>query len=169
MAKNYIPPKPSGDSPFMVFCRAVWDALFNGKFPFKNTETVKWNWEGGQWKAEVKVPPVSSGISGMFWNDPIELPVAPYPAFKKGAWIHIQSSHAICSTGIHDPANPTGAVIKSPGNVIAIAMRDVPAQTTASGNNVWNAPQWPLPVASNLDDATNYWWIIPDPSCIPSS
>ena len=104
-----------------------------------------------------------SGVTGWFWSSPIELPAAPYPAFLKGAVIHIQSAHAIVTSGIRDAADPTGPLVGSrPGKWIAL--QRVPAQATVSGNAVWNLPQWPLPVPSSWDNAANFWDFIPDAS-----
>ena len=41
MPQIYHPDKPSGTSRFLLFCIAVWEYLFNGKFPFIDTDTVK--------------------------------------------------------------------------------------------------------------------------------
>lgn len=42
---KYLPPKPSVSSGqhsgFHMFCEAVWDAIFGGRFPFVDTDTVK--------------------------------------------------------------------------------------------------------------------------------
>jgi hypothetical protein len=122
----------------------------------------------------VKLPPVSASGgggsgSGWFWSDPVELPAAPYPAYSKGAVIHIQSGHGIVTTGIRDAANPAGPLRKSPGSVMAIAIRDVPAETVAGGNPVWNLPKFPMGDSGDWDAAANFWAIIPDPGCINSS
>ncbi len=105
----------------------------------------------------------SGSSTGWFWNSPIELPAAPYPAIGKGAVIHLQPDHALVTTGIIDAANPTGPLVKSlPGSYIA--MRYVQAQITMSGNPVWNLPQFPMPTPTNWDDAANFWRYWPDPT-----
>jgi hypothetical protein len=96
---------------------------------------------------------------GWFFGATIELPAAPYPKIGGQRVIHLQSSHALVTTGIRDAAHPTGALVTSrPG--LWIALQQVPAQVTVSGNPVWNLPQWPLPTPANYDDATNFWlWL----------
>lgn len=39
--KIAVPNKPSGTSHFILFCIAVWEYLFNGNFPFIDSDTVK--------------------------------------------------------------------------------------------------------------------------------
>lgn len=39
--KIAIPKKPVGTSHFILFCQAAWEYLFNGGFPFIDTDTVK--------------------------------------------------------------------------------------------------------------------------------
>jgi len=39
----FRPRKPTGSTDFMVFCIAVWESLWGGKFPFIDSDTVRWN------------------------------------------------------------------------------------------------------------------------------
>lgn len=38
--RNFIPPKPVGDGPFVTFCQWVWSRL---TVPFIDTDTIKWS------------------------------------------------------------------------------------------------------------------------------
>ena len=38
---------PSGQTPKFFFMRAVWFAIFGGRFPFTDSNTVKWSWDNG--------------------------------------------------------------------------------------------------------------------------
>lgn len=102
--------------------------------------------------------------TGWAWASPIELPVAPYPAYPEGNIINIQATHAIVTTGIRDAADPTGPLIKSKAG-LWVAMQDVPAQSTVSGNAVYNLPQFPLPTPDDYDDDTNFWYFLGKTFC----
>lgn len=51
MLKEAPPTKPVGTSPFWFFMRGVWEYLWGGKFPFKNSPTIEFEWVGGNWFA----------------------------------------------------------------------------------------------------------------------
>src|ERR1017187_8327346 len=53
---GYRPRRPSGTSQFMLFCIAVWDYLFGGKFPFIDTDTVKWDRSSNGYAARAAQP-----------------------------------------------------------------------------------------------------------------
>ena len=97
--------------------------------------------------------PSAAGIhrpgNGLYEVDPT------YP-YDRDSLIHIQPSHALVGTGIRLPSAPTGALVQACAGWW-IANQDVPAQATVSGNLVWNVPQWPLPVPTNVDDLANFW------------
>jgi hypothetical protein len=77
-------------------------------------------------------------------------------AYDEGSVIHIQPTDSLVTTGIRDAAHPTGALVTSCAGYW-VSTQDVPAKTTVSGNDVWNLPQYPIPVPTNVDDATNFW------------
>ena len=147
-----------GSNDHLVFSREHWNLIIASVNSFLASN----NWTVTNHGVILDVPK-SGGVTGWFWSSPIELPAAPYPAFLKGAVIHIQSAHAIVTSGIRDAADPAGPLVGSrPGKWIAL--QPVPAQATVSGNAVWNLPQWPLPVPSSWDNAANFWDFIPDAS-----
>ena len=161
------PPRPFGSSKWAIAAQDIWDWMYDSKrVLFRDTPDTKWD-KNADGTHTLNIRPSKGGgapgISGWFWNTPIELPAAPYPAVGKGAVIHLQSSHALVTTGIRDAANPTGPLVKSFAGSY-IAMRDVPAQATVSGNPVWNLPQSPMPTPGNWDDASNFWRFWPDPT-----
>ena len=82
-------------------------------------------------------------------------------SYDEGSVIHIQPTHALVTTGIRDAANPSGGLVKSKSGMW-VAIRDVPPQTTVSGNPVWNLPQWPMPNLLNYDDPLNFWLFLGD-------
>ena len=41
MSRTYRPPRPEGESDEARYHQAVWDTLWGGKFPFKDTDTVR--------------------------------------------------------------------------------------------------------------------------------
>ena len=96
------------------------------------------------------------GVSG--WHKPRngKYEVDATFAYDGGTVIHIQPTSSLVTTGIRDAANPTGPLITSCAG-FWVATQYVPSKTTVSGNDVWNLPQFPLPVATDLDDSSNYW------------
>jgi hypothetical protein len=105
---------------------------------------------------------VSNAKQGWHFSSKIEADeTQSYPAQTV---IHIQSTHALVTTGYPLPSAPSGAVVKAkPG--IWVSLRAVPAKTLAGAVNVYDVPQWPLPVATNLDDETNFWLYLGDIWC----
>ena len=64
----YRPRKPSNGkgapSQFLMFCISVWEMLFNGKFPFQDTNTIKWKCGAAGYSAQWVNPGSSSGGKG---------------------------------------------------------------------------------------------------------
>ena len=60
---GYRPRKPVGTSQFMLFSIAVWDYLFGGKFPFIDTDTVKWDRGPNGYAARAAQPAAGGGGS----------------------------------------------------------------------------------------------------------
>ena len=64
----YRPRKPSNGkgapSQFLMFCISVWEMLFNGKFPFQDTNTIKWKCGAAGYSAPWVNPGSSSGGKG---------------------------------------------------------------------------------------------------------
>jgi len=51
-AQNGRPPKPEGYTVLSFFRRCVWEALWAGKFPFADTDTVQFSWNGSSYEAK---------------------------------------------------------------------------------------------------------------------
>lgn len=77
-------------------------------------------------------------------------------AYDDGSVIHIQTTSSLAVTGLRLPTAPTGSLVLACAGWW-VANRDVPSQVMVSGNLVWNVPQWPLPVPTDVDDPLNYW------------
>ena len=92
------------------------------------------------------------------WHRPSNRKYEVDPTFNydESSVIHIQPTDSLVTAGIRDAANPTGALVQSCAGYW-VATQDVPAKTTVSGNDVWNLPQYPLPVPTDIDDPTNFW------------
>ena len=100
--------------------------------------------------------------AGIRYAVPIE--IVSGRAYSKGERVHVQPDHLLVTTGIRDRAVPTGPLVQSRAGWY-IAMQDVPAKSTVSGNDVWDLPQFPYPVPKNLDDKKNFWEWMPDNYC----
>jgi hypothetical protein len=100
--------------------------------------------------------------AGWHFESKIELdPTVSYPAQSV---VHIQSTSTLVTTGYPKPSAPAGAVVKAkPG--IWVSIRSIPAKALVGAVNVYDVPQWPLPVATNLDDETNFWLYLGDIWC----
>lgn len=53
---DYRPPRPTGTSRFHLFMQAVHDRLFGGKFPFIDTDSVKWERGASGYSARASLP-----------------------------------------------------------------------------------------------------------------
>lgn len=62
--KDAKPQLPSGTSPRMFFMRCVWFALWGGRFPFGDTDTVKVDYIGGKYYFKIK--PATINRTGSF-------------------------------------------------------------------------------------------------------
>ena len=97
-------------------------------------------------------------VTGWHFEDKIEVdPTLNYPAQSV---IHIQATHTLVVNGIRDAANPVDPIKSSSG--WWVSTQDVTAKHTVSGNEVWNLPQYPLPVPTDLDDPSNFWIFLGD-------
>lgn len=144
----------------MFFARCVWFALWGGKFPFANSNTVQFSYTNGFYSAEAK--PAKSGLLGWHFENKIEADnTRGYPAQTV---IHIQPTDALVTTGIRDAANPSGGLVTSCAG-FWVSTQFVPSKTVVSGNDVWNLPQWPMPVPTNFDDPANYWIYLGEMNC----
>ena len=150
----FRPRKPSNPGARL----AIWEMLFNGKFPFQSDSNGKWAY-GPNGYRYTPIDRYSSGGGGnKFWHRPLNgrYEVDPTFSYDKDSLIHIQATNALVTTGIRDAANPTGGLVSSCAGWW-LANKDVPAQTTVSGNLVWNVPHYPIPTPTNFDDAANFW------------
>ena len=62
---TYRPRKPVGTSAAWMFFKAVWDMLWGGKFPFIDTDSVKWDRSESGYAARAALPS-ATGKSAQF-------------------------------------------------------------------------------------------------------
>lgn len=102
---------------------------------------------------------------GIHFDIKIEADPAAAIAYTRGTLAHISSTHVLVTTGYRLPPAPSGVVVKArPG--WWISTQAVPAKATdnASGHEVYQVPQWPMPGADN-DDVLRFWTYFGDISC----
>lgn len=83
------PKKPVGTTHFVLFCIAIWEYLFNGNFPFIDTDTVKVE-RGPNGYAFKASPPGSPGQGGATKSDYAGLYV-PGQTYNALQWVDIQT------------------------------------------------------------------------------
>lgn len=160
MSKDARPQLPSGNSPRMFFARCLWWCIWGGRFPFRDTDTVKVDNSGGFYSFTAKTS--RQGISGWHFESKIEMNnTNSYPA---QTIIHIQPTHDLVVTGIRDAANPTGPLVTSCAGYW-ISTQAVSAKKTVGGNDVWNLPQDPYPDPTDLDNPANFWIYLGEMNC----
>ena len=158
----FLPPRlPADKTPFVALLQYMVRWICSERVLSIKGFTARETADGKMF-VPAATPP--AGNAGLFFGAKIELPVAPYPSFQKQQVIHIQSTHAIVTTGIRDAANPSAPLVQSRPGFWA-ASQAVPAQGTVGGNPVWNLPQWPLPNPDNYDDTANFWLWLGDQYC----
>ena len=164
-AQNGTPPKPEGYSLQSFFRRCVWEALWGGKFPFADTNTVKFSWNGSSYQAEAAPPGRGGGVSGVHWQSPRELD--PSVAVEQDTLVYISPNNPICTVGLTDLA--LGVNTKATAG-IWLALQAVPAKSGSS----YRVPQDPIPsnggavAGSPLSgdaDSTSAYWILIKPVC----
>lgn len=127
MRKLQRPVKPMGTSAFAQFCISVWDLLWGGKFQFKNTNTVQWNYsESDGYELQVKFPPQIQPPS----------PVTPFFPFK--IYIPTNVSNFIGKTAPMAVAFATGAKLVN----CLITNAQTPTNLTANPPTVSVADTW---------------------------
>ena len=140
----YRPRKPSNGkgapSQFLMFCISVWEMLFNGKFPFQDTNTIKWKCGAAGYSAQWVNPGSSSGGKGGgdSWP-PTELDTTVAHAI--GDRVYISPGNILVTTGMID-LDSNVLTVALPG--IWRAVTAVPAAVSSK----YNVPQLPLPGAS---------------------
>lgn len=181
----YRPRKPSKPGALM----SVWEMLFNGKFPFIDTPTVKWNKSTTGYSARaISSPGGGAGGSGWQWQTPNK-ELDSTVAVAKDTVVRISRANPLVTIGPTDLVS--NVVTQSPPG-IWIAAKDVPAQisvgTPPDDITKYNAPQLPYPgkgtggtppsspvspsgdpLAGDFDDNPNLFWILlqEDTYCLP--
>jgi hypothetical protein len=70
MAKDYIPQKPTGQSPKWVFLRSAWDRIWGGKFPiYGDNQTIFVSVKSGEYFLSVKQPRSSSPVAPLSYGE----------------------------------------------------------------------------------------------------
>ena len=161
MRSNTDTPDGRGNDGWSDWLRKVRQRLL--ELQFYDSQTIAWEQTTRGVRAHVKNPGFGA-IPGWFFGQKIELPTAPYPTFQQQQLIHIQSTHDIVINGIFDLANPTGPKVTSCAG-LWVATQFVPAQTSVSGVQCWNLPQYPMPVPADYDNPTNFWIYLGDMNC----
>ena len=159
MPKHGIPALPTGESPKFFFMRCVWHALWNGQFPFANTDTVKYEFKNGFYSFKAAAGGIA-GSNGWDWMYPTHKELDPTLSYSKNKWVYVSELNPLVTTGMVD--------IVSDSNVISCqglwqCVKDVPA---AVGGK-FNVPVFPYPTApaipsgtplmGDLDDPLIYW------------
>lgn len=159
---DHVPIQPNDEDPHSHHHAVLHARVLAGKGLLIEGPGIKISTnEKGQYliKATAQSVAVAAGIR---YAVPIE--IVSGRAYSKGERVHVQPDHLLVTTGIRDRAVPTGPLVQSRAGWY-IAMQDVPAKSTVSGNDVWDLPQFPFPVPTNMDDKKNFWEWMPDNYC----
>jgi len=152
---------------------SVWEMLFGGKFPFVNTNSVKWRTIGNGYGADV-VFPSSGGPSGGGWEwqtPKRELdPNAPVAGPSGGIYtaVNISPENPLVTAGMLDLT--TGDNLAALAG-IWMALKPVPAKVVnppgKPAGTYYNVPQLPAvnavsgsPLAGDMDNPGLYWALI---------
>lgn len=125
---------------------SVWEMLFNGKFPFVNTNSVKWRTIGNGYGADVIFPSSSSIKSGGWdWMYPTHKEGDPTQTYSADTFMFLSANNPLVTTGLIDAVS--GLNVKAlPG--FWQAAKNVPAQVVVAGVTKWNVPVFPYPGAT---------------------
>lgn len=158
MNKASNPPCPVGKSPKFFFMQAVWQALWNGRFPFGDSDTVKFSWENGVYYAKSAAAGRAGG--GFKWQTPNK-ELDPTVSVAKDVFVYISPGNPLATAGLTDLT--TGTVETAPTGIWQ-AVKAVPAQTAAGGVTSYNVPMAPVqgatagsPLKGDLDNAAVFW------------
>lgn len=139
-AQNGAPPKPEGYSLQSFFRRCVWEALWGGKLPFADTNTVKFSWNGSSYQAEAAPPGRGGGTEA--WP-PVIYDIGS--SYSVGDWVWVQASDTIVTTGeIYPPTGLTALSKSGPWRCV----KDAPAGYF---------PVAPYPTPDDPTAADMYW------------
>ena len=156
---------------------AIWEMLFNGKFPFISDSNGKWAWGATGYRYTPNFPTGASGIGrgGIKWQTPYK-ELDPSIAVSKDTLVYISPKNPLVTDGMKDKV--TGTVLfATPG--IWLAIPDVPAQTSDTPPK-FNVPQDPppgsnvsaptgTPLKGDADASGVYWLLVQEYSYCPNS
>jgi len=173
--KGYKPLKPVGDSGFALFVIAIWEMLWNGKFPIRGVKGAKVAYVDGYYEVSADPSKGGSGGSGWKWQSPKkELDQTVAVAGPNGdtyTAVYLSPGNPLCTDGMLDLISGE-LVIAPPG--IWMAAQAVPAQVTnpagLPAGVYYNVPQLPYPgttspptapsgtpLAGDLDGSDVFW------------
>lgn len=157
---DYVPEKPYAADKHSLHHVALHQRIFQGGLLVAGAGVNISTNDKGQYI--VAATARAGALAGWHFESKIE--VDPTRAYPAQSVIHIQPTHALVTTGIRDAANPSGGLVTSCAG-FWVATQNVPPQTTSGGHDVWNLPQWPLPVSTDFDDPGNFWLYLGEMDC----
>jgi hypothetical protein len=140
MFKDGVPELPGGDGRLSFFKRCVWWAIWGGRFPFGNTDTVKIENIGGKYYFTANRVP--SAPSGILWPPKIYDVTAGY---AQGQAVWVQAADTLTTTGATYPGTGLTALSKAG---LWIAIKAAPAGYF---------PVAPYPSPDDPTASTMYW------------
>lgn len=165
MAREGIPKLPSGQTPKFFFMRCLWFAIWGGKFPFQDTDTVKCIFENGYYGFKA-APQNNGGGSGWFWRKGSRLYGDPAKnSYQENQVVKILETDSIVTAGIVCAGSAT-PVKAQPGKWVAT--RNVKSLKNDGTDNPALIPQIPqLSGSLDPDNAGNFWELItPSSVCL---
>ncbi len=134
----FRPRKPSKPGALL----SIWEMLFNGKFPLKDTPSLKWDKGPSGYAGRVIFPPSSGGgASGWDWMYPTHKELDPTLPYSKGKWAYITSGNDLVTTGLTDL---TTGENQQACEGFWLAACDIPPATDAG----YDVPTFPYPSAT---------------------
>ena len=113
---------------------AIWEMLFNGKFPFISDSNGKWAWGATGYRYTPNFPTGASGIGrgGIKWQTPYK-ELDPSVAVSKDTLVYISPKNLLVTVGLVD-LQSSGATVQATAGIY-LALLDV-APATSSGYQV---------------------------------
>ena len=167
MFKDGVPELPGGDGRLSFFKRCVWWAIWGGRFPFGNTDTVKIEHIGGKYYFTAGKAAAVSAAGLWPWMHDTHRELDPTLKYTKGKCAYVSPENPLCTVGLTDL--DTHENVKATAG-IWLALQDVPAKTGAG----YNVPQDPMPSIGGTvsgtpltgdADAAESYWILVKPTC----
>ncbi len=148
-----LPKRPVGNSAEAIFMQAVWDALFGGKFPLKDTADCIWDRGQQSYSPILKIRGGGGGRSGLRFSTPREYD--PETLYAVDEIVVVSPNNPLVTVGVANPDDEENNIFGVPGLYVCwhgpVIVRDEEGAIDPDITNL-RVPTWPPCGFEDTDD-----------------